>query len=145
MKVITFICLIVLVVLSIIYIWFHYFIPNPKYDAQSIPQAFIDTYNVEKLFWRRPPGPPSVAIQVGHLDIADSPDELKSLREDTGAEYGSIKEVDVNQNIASLVAQDLRQDHISVTILPATIPPGFYADAFVAIHADGNVDTSWNG
>lgn len=144
MKLIAFLSLIILAALSL-YTWVNFFTPNPKYDAQSIPQTFIYKYDVEKLFWKRPSGPPTVAIQVGHLDIANSPDELKTLREDTGAQYGSIKEVNVNNTIATSVAEDLKQDQISVTILPATIPPGFYADAFVAIHADGSDDTSRNG
>lgn len=145
MKLIAFLSFLIILIALSVYILFYYLVPNPKYDAQQIPQAFMYEYNVKKLFWRQHSGQPTVAIQVGHLDIANSPDELKSLRQDTGAEYGSIKEVDVNKAIATLVAKDLKQNHISVTILPATIPPGFYADAFVAIHADGNADTNRNG
>jgi len=145
MKLLIFLFFIIILTALSVYIWLHYLTPDPKYDAQNIPQAFMYEYNIEKLFWKRPSGPPTVAIQVGHLDIADLPDELKDLREDTGAEYGSIEEVNVNKTIADLVAEDLKQDHISVTILPAMIPQGFYADAFVAIHADGNADTSRNG
>src|SRR5271154_4323372 len=110
MKIVAFLSFFIILAALSIYIWLHYLTPNPKYDSQYIPQAFIYEYNIEKLFWQRHSGTPSVAIQVGHLDIVNVPDELKDLREDTGAEYGSINEVDVNKTIATLVAEDLKQD-----------------------------------
>lgn len=39
----------------------------------------------------------------------------------------------------------LRAEGIEVDILPATVPPRYWADAFVAIHADGNPDPRVSG
>src|SRR5690606_11223568 len=33
----------------------------------------------------------------------------------------------------------------AVDILPTTIPPGYHADVFIAIHADGNANPSLSG
>ena len=78
-----------------------------------------------------------VGIQVGHWHIDELPDEQMRLRTDTGASYGSLHEVDVNLGIAERVARDLSLAGVTVDLLPATVRPGYDADAFVAIHADG--------
>lgn len=78
-----------------------------------------------------------VGIQAGHWQIDQLPPELARLRTDTGASYGSLQEVDVNLGIARRVAYDLALAGVTVDLLPATVPPGYQADAFVAIHADG--------
>lgn len=95
--------------------------------------------------WVRPEGPWHVALQVGHLDSRDAPDELERIRENTGAQYGSITEVSVSQQIAELTKQNLEVHGIKVTLLPTTIPPNFWSDVFVSIHADGNSDTQTSG
>ncbi len=82
-------------------------------------------------------GPWHVGIQAGHWNIDGLPDELERLRTDTGASYRGIQEVDVNLAIARRVAADLARAGVTVDLLPATIPPGYQADAFVAVHADG--------
>ena len=82
-------------------------------------------------------GPWRVGIQAGHWRIEQLPEELARLRPDTGAAFGSLQEVDVNLRIARRVAHDLSIAGVSVDMLPATVPPGYQADAFVAIHADG--------
>jgi hypothetical protein len=78
-----------------------------------------------------------VGIQVGHWKQDEIPPELGRLRDSTGAEAGPFHEVDVNLAIARELATLLAGAGIATDVLPATIPPGYLADAFVAIHADG--------
>lgn len=86
-----------------------------------------------------------VGIQAGHWRIGDLPDEQYRLRGDTGAQWRSISEADVNLRIASDVADMLRRSGVAVDLLPATVPPGYDADAFVAIHADDGGGGSASG
>jgi N-acetylmuramoyl-L-alanine amidase len=65
------------------------------------------------------------------------PPELGRLRESTGAAAGNVREVDVNLAIARELIGLLASAGMRADLLPATIPPGYLADAFVAIHADG--------
>jgi hypothetical protein len=95
--------------------------------------------------WRRPAGPPKVALQVGHLDNHQVPEELINLKGNTGASAGGYTEREVNKVIAEKLAVLLREEGVEVEILPATVPPDYWADAFIAIHADGNKDTSISG
>ena len=78
-----------------------------------------------------------VGLQIGHLNAAQLPDELRRLRTSTGAYADGTPEVEINQAVARAVADLLEAAGVDVVLLPATIPPGFDADAFVAIHADG--------
>lgn len=86
-----------------------------------------------------------VGLQIGHLDSALLPDELRRLRTSTGAYAGGIREVEINRAVVDVVAAILHAEGVVVEVLPATIPPGFDADAFVAIHADGNNNTAVRG
>lgn len=95
--------------------------------------------------WKRPEGPPKIGIQVGHLNAAEAPEEQKNLRSNTGTTGGGKAEWEVNQTIAEETAKLLREQGILVDILPTTVPPSYWADAFVSIHADGNLDTRING
>jgi hypothetical protein len=96
--------------------------------------------------WQRPEGPLRVGLQVGHWKNAELPDELERLRGTSlGTSGGGKTEVQVNLEIAQATAELLETEGIEVDILPATIPPGYYADAFVAIHADGNSSSSVSG
>ncbi len=52
-------------------------------------------------------------------------------------EWGPLHEADVNLAMARSVARDLAAAGVTVDLLPATVPVGYTADAFVAIHADG--------
>jgi N-acetylmuramoyl-L-alanine amidase len=79
---------------------------------------------------------PRIGIQIGHYQIDQLPDDLASLRGQTGGSGGGVQEVDVNQDIARRVATLLLAKGAIVDILPATVPDGYTADAFVAIHAD---------
>lgn len=86
-----------------------------------------------------------VGLQVGHWHAADLPAELAILRTETGASTGGYAEVDLNLQIAQQVAALLTARGITVDLLPATIPPGYRADAFVAIHCDYNNDPAMSG
>jgi hypothetical protein len=95
--------------------------------------------------WQRPDGPARVGIQIGHKDNHLAPEEQKNLRQNSGASAGGITEVEVNESIARHLESLLIKEGVSVDILPTTIPPGYWADVFVAIHADGSLDTSVSG
>lgn len=97
------------------------------------------------------PVPPSgpkvykVAIQVGHYKISELPEPLARLRGDVGTSGGGRSEVSLNFDIANRVAALLRAQGIVVDLLPATVPSGYRADAFIAIHADGNASPTPRG
>ena len=79
-----------------------------------------------------------VGIQAGHWKIDQLPNELSSLQWDFGASAAGINEVDVNLDIAQRVAALLQKSGIATDVIPATVPTDYCANAFVAIHADGN-------
>lgn len=94
----------------------------------------------------RPPGTlPRVGIQVGHWKSSELPDELARLRSSSGTFAGGYSEAQVNLAVAQRVVALLASRGMAVDLLPATIPPGYDADAFVAIHADGSPSTSNRG
>lgn len=95
--------------------------------------------------WTRPEGPAKVALQVGHWKNEEFPDELEKLRGNTGASGGGMWEWEVNLTIAELTAEILREKGITVELLPATVPPDYWADVFLAIHADGSTDKTKSG
>jgi N-acetylmuramoyl-L-alanine amidase len=86
-----------------------------------------------------------VALQAGHWKAQEAPDELEGLRDNGGTHGGGRNEWEVNLEIAELTAELLRADGYEVEVLPATVPQRYVADAFVAIHADGNNDPSVHG
>ncbi|HMA36491.1 MAG TPA: N-acetylmuramoyl-L-alanine amidase [Chloroflexia bacterium] len=88
---------------------------------------------------------PRVGLQVGHWQIAQLPESLARLRGDTGTAGGGRREVDLNMEIAQRTATLLRGAGVTVDLLPATVPTGYRADAFVAIHADGNSSSAAHG
>ncbi|HUS17548.1 MAG TPA: N-acetylmuramoyl-L-alanine amidase [Chloroflexia bacterium] len=90
-------------------------------------------------------GPFHVGLQAGHWKIAQLPAELARLRTSTGTSAGGRSEVDLNLDIARRAATLLRAEGVVVDVLPATVPTGYRADAFVAIHADGNNSTRPRG
>lgn len=92
-----------------------------------------------------PAGPPRVGIQVGHWKSSELPDELERLRTNTGAFAAGVSEVDVNLAVAQRVVALLEAQGLIVDLLPATIPPSYRADAFVAIHADGSTSAATRG
>jgi hypothetical protein len=97
----------------------------PTASAQRAPQV------------PAPPPPWRVGLQVGHWRLEGRPAELEKVYgSSTG--YGAINEVDLNLDIARRVQARLEAAGVIVDLLPATVPPGYLADAFVAFHADGD-------
>lgn len=88
---------------------------------------------------------PRVGIQVGHWKSKELPDELARLRTSSGAFAAGYAEADVNLNVATRVVDLLKSHGVQADLIPATIPPGYDADAFVAIHADGSSSTNSRG
>ncbi|NJL03614.1 MAG: N-acetylmuramoyl-L-alanine amidase [Chloroflexaceae bacterium] len=88
---------------------------------------------------------PRVGVQVGHWKTEELPDELARLRNSTGTSAGGYTELQVNLDVSTRLAALLEAEGVSVDVLPATVPPGYDADAFVSIHADGSSDTTRNG
>jgi N-acetylmuramoyl-L-alanine amidase len=82
--------------------------------------------------------PLRVGLQVGHLRSNELPDELARLRTSTGARYGNITEAQLNEAIVLQIVPILEAAGVIVDVIPATVPPSYSADAFLAIHADGS-------
>ena len=86
-----------------------------------------------------------VGLQAGHWRSSELPDELGTLRGSTGTAAAGIREWEVNLDIAQRTATYLQQAGVTVDLLPATVPPNYLADAFVAVHADGSANTRLSG
>lgn len=100
------------------------------------------------LLWPRPASAAPqwrVGLQAGHWKSNELPDELASLRGSTGAATGGYREFEVNLDVAQRAAGYLRGTGVAVDVLPATVPPGYLADAFVAIHSDGSASAGTSG
>ena len=87
----------------------------------------------------------NIAIQAGHWKESELPDALARLRTSTGASGGGKMEYQVNLDIAQRAATMLRAKGYTVEVLPATVPTGYTADLFIALHADGNTSTAARG
>jgi N-acetylmuramoyl-L-alanine amidase len=85
-----------------------------------------------------PAGPRRVGIQAGHWQTEKAPPELWRLLTQTGTAWGGVSEVEINLDIAGRVKRILEGQGLVVDVLPTTIPPGYVADAFVALHGDGD-------
>jgi N-acetylmuramoyl-L-alanine amidase len=94
--------------------------------------------------WRRPDGPVRVALQAGHWKAVEAPAEQARLRTN-GTRGGGKAEWEVNLGIARHTARLLEAAGYEVEILPTTIPPGYWADVFISIHADGNASSTASG
>lgn len=86
-----------------------------------------------------PAGPRRVGIQAGHWLTEEAPPELWRLLTQGGTSWAGIREVDITLDIAERVKSILEPQGIVVDVLPTTIPPGYVADAFVALHGDGDL------
>jgi hypothetical protein len=119
----------------------------PPYFAEVEEQSAPDYGRFGDLSkWTRPEGPLRVGLQVGHWKNHELPDELRRLRESGGGTSGSgVMEWEVNLKIAEEAKKLLITEGIEVDILPATIPPGYFADAVIAIHADGSTNPLTSG
>jgi N-acetylmuramoyl-L-alanine amidase len=86
-----------------------------------------------------PTGPRRIGIQVGHWKTAEVPAELGTrITYQTGTSWAGITEVDVNMDIAKRIKAQLTARGYVVDIIPTTIPAGYLADVFVALHTDGD-------
>jgi hypothetical protein len=92
-----------------------------------------------------PARPYRVALQVGHYKNNELPPSLSSLSGHTGAYGGGRSELELNLDVANRSARLLRAQGVIVDILPATVPTGYTADAFIALHADGNSSPAARG
>jgi hypothetical protein len=80
-----------------------------------------------------------VGIQIGHLQTEDVPKEYGTrIQAQTGTSWEGITEVDTTTEIADRMATLLEAQGIKVDILPTTVPEGYLADVFIALHADGD-------
>jgi N-acetylmuramoyl-L-alanine amidase len=85
-----------------------------------------------------PGGPRRIGIQAGHWQTEKAPPELWRLLTQTGTSWNGVTEVEINLDIANRIKSILETKGFVVDILPTTIPPGYVADAFVALHGDGD-------
>lgn len=81
--------------------------------------------------------PPRVGLQVGHWKIEEHPDEMAQLRKFSGVYYRGYDEWELNIVIAQAVLARLAAAGVTVDLLPANVPMGYTADAFLSIHVDG--------
>lgn len=86
-----------------------------------------------------------VGLQVGHLRIEELPEDQARLRGQVGGSGGGHREVEINEAIVRRAAAILTARGVAVDILPAAVPPGYRADAFVAIHCDANANAGLRG
>ena len=83
--------------------------------------------------------PKRVGLQVGHWGNEQLPAEQEQLKASGGgAVGGGYTEVQINYDLAVRTAALLRQHGVEVDVIPAKVPVDYRADAFVAIHADGD-------
>jgi N-acetylmuramoyl-L-alanine amidase len=86
-----------------------------------------------------PSGPRRIGLQAGHWKTDEVPAELgKRITTQTGTTSAGTKEVDVNLDIAQRVRAQLVARGFVVDIIPTTVPLGYLADVFIALHADGD-------
>jgi N-acetylmuramoyl-L-alanine amidase len=90
-----------------------------------------------------PPGPKRVGLQAGHWLIDQVPPELRGLQ--AGAVGGGKQEWQVNLDVAQRTASLLEASGIQADVLPATVPEHYQANAFVAIHSDGDTTGADHG
>src|SRR3990172_4605133 len=91
-----------------------------------------------------PPGPKRVGLQAGHWRSNEVPREQSRLV-GGGTSGGGKAEWEVNLDIAQRAAAILESYGVQVDLLPATVPPGYRAHAFISIHADGDLTGALRG
>jgi N-acetylmuramoyl-L-alanine amidase len=116
--------------------------PDPASEAAAVELTSVAA--AAPAAWSRPAGPVRIALQAGHWKAAEAPDEQAGLRTN-GTRGGGKAEWEVNLDIAQRTAKLLEAEGYVVDILPTTIPPGYWADLFIAIHADGNTNQTLTG
>jgi N-acetylmuramoyl-L-alanine amidase len=112
--------------------------PSPIFACMPATGAVVEGDRVRLAPPRVTTGPRRVGIQAGHWRTEEAPSEFPHLRTDTGGSWGDLREVDVTVDVARRVTDLLRQRGVVADLIPATVPPSYVADAFVAIHADAD-------
>jgi N-acetylmuramoyl-L-alanine amidase len=90
-------------------------------------------------------GPWVVAVQPGHWKVTELPQEQSHRRGDTGTAFGRIGEADINKAVADALIPKLEAEGWEAVLIPATVPPGLRADAFISIHVDAGGGPGWRG
>jgi hypothetical protein len=119
--------------------------PSPIFAQIPRTGVIVDGSTARLL---RPPiadTPRRVAVQAGHWKTAEAPSEFPNLPFSSGASIAGVSEVDVTLDIAQRVVDLLVARGVVADLLPATVPPSYLADAFVALHADGDVTGTASG
>ena len=83
-------------------------------------------------------GPRRVGIQVGHWMTDVVPPELRRLEVQTGTSWNGLTEVEVSLVIATRLKSLLESHGYVVDLIPTTVPQGYLADVFIALHMDGD-------
>lgn len=80
-----------------------------------------------------------VGIQIGHLQTDTVPKEYgPRIPLQTGTSWEGVTEVEVTTEIAGRIAALLRAQGVAVDLIPTTVPEGYLADAFIALHVDSD-------
>src|SRR6266545_6768475 len=120
---------------------------DPARDIPGLPPvalappggAVVQTNGIRIPKPAMPTGPRRIGIQVGHWMTDKVPAELGTrITFQTGTSWAGVNEVDVNMDIAQRVKAQLTARGYIVDIIPTTVPVGYLADVFVALHADGD-------
>jgi len=120
---------------------------DPSRDVPGVPPvalappggAIVQSNGIRIPKPAMPTGPRRIGIQVGHLETDSVPKELGTrITFQTGTSWAGVNEVNVNLDIAERVKAQLTARGYVVDILPTTVPVGYLADVFVALHADGD-------
>lgn len=78
-----------------------------------------------------------MGVQVGHWKLEELPPELERFKVYSGTYWGGYDEWELNMVIAEALREQLEAAGVTVDLIPATVPIGYQADAFVSIHIDG--------
>jgi N-acetylmuramoyl-L-alanine amidase len=109
----------------------------PKPDSQPADEAVHQVIPLE--------GPIVVALQPGHWKIDELPQEARRRPRSIGAIHGNVRELDINLAVVDALVPLLEAESWRVIVVPATVPPGLRADAFLSIHADWGADPARRG
>lgn len=119
--------------------------PEPDLNAPAVALAPPGGAIVQQGLVRIPApkidlkGQRRVGIQIGHWQTDDVPKEYGTrIQLQSGTSWNGITEVDVTTEIADRMATLLEAQGIAVDVLPTTIPEGYTADVFIALHCDGD-------
>lgn len=116
----------------------------PPVVVHPVEETRAERLEREMASWTRPEGPVRIALQAGHWRAAEAPDEQAGLR-GNGTRGGGHQEWEVNLEIARRAARMLEDSGYVVEVLPTRVPPGYWADLFLSIHADGHANSRASG